>query len=492
MQLRKHLPKRRLAVIFAVGILLGILGTLIFVEATISPTTPITFSAGPYPGAPNYTIYPVTYSNGTVEYRAKDQTGAISWSSTNASSVIQSALNSGSGTVMNTVQFTGTVTIGNQLNIPSYTHLAGPAKLIWATGSPTTQNMLDYGNSTHIIIENLELDGNKAGQTSGANDEYQDAIHGQAASYITVQNNYIHDTTIGGIIASHVSVGGVDTGVSYMTIKGNTFRNIGINDATFGQDAVHFHLGSNAIVTDNIMDNIIGIGVYLIYHPNSVVANNQINNTRSYGVWLNTLSSDSLIENNQLLNNGNASATAAVMVTSGNNTISSNVIQTAWDYGIYIQSQYNRIADNEITVRSGSGDYGIYLVSNYNTINGNTIKNAPAAAIEVVGAKYNIITSNIIIDPGVAWSNHYYGIEILANGGTKSTNNTITQNTISSISTSVMKYGITEGDASEDWNTYSGNIIKGAGTADIITQGVNDKFNGQWNSTSYLVSAAIP
>ncbi len=89
-KLSKHQIKTKpLLAIFLIAIICFASGAL-YAHAT-APTLHATISGGPQPGAPTYTIFSDGGSPAT--YYAKDQYGAISWSSTNATTIWQNSIN---------------------------------------------------------------------------------------------------------------------------------------------------------------------------------------------------------------------------------------------------------------------------------------------------------------------------------------------------------------------------------------------------------------
>ena len=75
-------PKKNVIIVSA--FLISILIAYLFGVYATTPSTTPTFSTGPYPGAPTYTIY----TNGSWYY-AKNEYGGIEYSSTSAAVVIQ-------------------------------------------------------------------------------------------------------------------------------------------------------------------------------------------------------------------------------------------------------------------------------------------------------------------------------------------------------------------------------------------------------------------
>jgi len=102
-------------------------GSIMYVVAQ-GGSTPITISSGIYPGAPSYTIY----TDGTTYY-AKNSYGAVSYSSTNCSSI----LNSISAVGIN-VKFTvGTFIVEPVWRVKGYMNIEGSGSYRVGTQSLT-------------------------------------------------------------------------------------------------------------------------------------------------------------------------------------------------------------------------------------------------------------------------------------------------------------------------------------------------------------------
>lgn len=165
-----NLTKRRAGVVAATIFLLACIAVA---EAQTGPTSTVTLSGGPQPGAPTYTIFSEVAANGTTIYYAKNAYGAISWSSTNASYVFNSALNSanGIGTVMvkpGRYTLTNSITpiAGNTFNamslvgevvsgkIGDVTEEKSAVELVAGASFPANAWIIDYEpkNSTSAVV----------------------------------------------------------------------------------------------------------------------------------------------------------------------------------------------------------------------------------------------------------------------------------------------------------------------------------------------------
>ena len=105
-------PKKNVIIVSA--FLISILIAYLFGVYATSPSTTPTFSTGPYPGAPTYTIY----TDGSWYY-AKNAYGAINYSGTDASQVVQNVFDN------------------------------HPAKVLFKTG---TYNLFDHSVTAYVPI----------------------------------------------------------------------------------------------------------------------------------------------------------------------------------------------------------------------------------------------------------------------------------------------------------------------------------------------------
>ena len=110
---------------------------------------------------------------------------------------------------------------------------------------------------------------------------------------------------------------------------------------------------------------------------------------------------------------------------------------------------------------------------NYNIVSNNNIYDVDKDGIVIAGGgNYNIVTNNFVDGAGNGIDGHWAGIVIYGSDTSCSYNN-INGNTIIATLGNKMKYGIRENDAGCDYTLISNNIVQGAVTANISTQGAN-------------------
>jgi hypothetical protein len=137
-----------------------------FVGLTAAQTGTITIEPGSFTETASYVIW----TDGTNVYARNGVTGAIDFKGTDASTVIQAALNAltPNRTWKEKVVLKGNFTISNTIKIPSYTILEVQGKLTLANG--VNKNMIENSDrkngNVEIEICGGKLDGNRAGQTS--------------------------------------------------------------------------------------------------------------------------------------------------------------------------------------------------------------------------------------------------------------------------------------------------------------------------------------
>ena len=160
-----------------------------------SPSNTFTISSGIYPGSPTYTIY----KEGSTYY-AKDAYGAIDFSGTNATAVIQQALNSltPDRTWKEKVVLKGDFVLTDSIYVPSLTVLDLTEARLYASNGLNKKMIVnknaEAGGDTLIDIIGGYLYGNKAYQTAG------EGIHLKSASYCTIKGVNVYQTKAEGIL----------------------------------------------------------------------------------------------------------------------------------------------------------------------------------------------------------------------------------------------------------------------------------------------------
>jgi parallel beta-helix repeat protein len=321
-------------------------GSIMYVVAQ-GGSTPITISSGIYPGAPTYTIY----ANG-LNYIAKDAYGVISYSSVDWSSFIDNL----SGTILfkkgNYVLPKTTIV---SFDIANTVIMGEGWDTIFTVPSDTTATNYLVATADGIQFKNFAFDGNDV-VWNGIGDKDNTAItFNIGADNGLVENIYIydHNGTVGVFVYSsytkvinnrfeHLWGTPIQANGWYATISSND-----INDAGYYGGGIELEGSQGSIVTDNIMTNLDGSGLRINNAHNNTMANNFVNVTLNYGLWLTAGSSRNSAVNNKFCYAG----------------LDSIIIDQ--------NSNYNKIQNNELI---GSGHSGIYLINTHNnTIQGNII-----------------------------------------------------------------------------------------------------------------------
>lgn len=211
-------------------ILIGILATSI-VFATLPANTQY-IESGPVPGAPDYTIYqdPVT-----LLYCAKDKYGAISWTSTNASSVIQNTLTNLASVSVSTYSagtqttYTGHIHFGlgrfnitNRIEQPQYSRIK-------ITGEGTSFQYPTYGLGGGTQILSSDINGcfkNYADCYLEISDlEFVQVVDCGSGNYSMNLSGYVHYFDNVNVI-NYAQI----SGITYMACGGISFGGGWVND----------------------------------------------------------------------------------------------------------------------------------------------------------------------------------------------------------------------------------------------------------------------
>jgi parallel beta-helix repeat protein len=234
----------------------------------------------------------IVFIEDRVIYAENGKTGFVEYSGSDASSVIQAALNSlGSNGGIIWIR-EGTYVITSTIRVPGNVTLRGTGfatKLILADSADqeviANKHTEDYVDS-NIVISNLQIDGNGAKQTPGAQ---VSTIFFSRVSRSRVENCWIH-----GVAPGSTNAGVYALYSSYLTVRGNV-----IYDNSYA--GVFLASGTNAIIVGNVFYHN-HRGVYLAGHLNGVVKGNQIV-SGDEGVRLYMSASSNLIEGNSIRDN---------------------------------------------------------------------------------------------------------------------------------------------------------------------------------------------
>jgi fibronectin-binding autotransporter adhesin len=249
----------------------------------------------------------------------------------------------------------GTYSLTDSISIPNNTTLAGAGRgtiVQFANLSGGSKNAItntDTSTGTGVTIRDLQLDGNRSVNSSGA--------------------------VVG------VYMNGMGSGTGTTAKQGATVINVWANN--FLTNGLKINNSPNSIVS-NVMAVNNGIGIYIVSTARSNVSNNEVIGSTSYGIQV-----DSSI----------------------NDVVSNNNVSTAGTYGIYLSTVSNTVvsgnnlrdnggsgANDSIRVYSGGG----INVSNNNSITGNKID-------DTAGTGYAINIFDAAVNSTYLADNYYNG-----------------------------------------------------------------------------------
>lgn len=326
----------------------------------------------------------------TQYYLAQDGANRIvnSWSSTNAATVIQNAMNVGSLIVI----LHGTYSVTTNLVAVSDVEVTGQGTATKLVAATTSIIILSGTNIHNFTLSNMWLQGYGSGVSSDAyfinmaNSKFENLLvtnaggHGlffqSNSSRNTIRNNEVSYNGLSGITLS-----GSTWTTNSTTVENNYSHNNGWHGIQLGETS-NYNIVSKNIVTANSMEGIcVGDSSYNIITDNSASFN------AGAGIWLEDNANYNTVTGN----------TAYGQVT-----------------GIYLSGvSYNEIGNNILGNNTGVNSDGILLYSNnpltlnkYNNIHGNTISFNGRAGILLNTATdtNNTITDNFILN------NAEYGI----------------------------------------------------------------------------------
>jgi len=407
-----------------------------------SPNGTFTISPGIYPGAPSFTIW----KEGSTYY-AKNAYGGIEFSGTNASQVIQNALDglTSGRTWQETVLLKGEIRVDSTIRIPSYSiiDIQGTIKLADGANVNVFENQDQTNGNSFITIKNGIIDLNGGQQTQASRALY---IIGRTNDYIklvdvTIKNAYsatvqLINSSFSEIINNFfdTSLNGGSIGIVYTrqtTIAHNRFKNIYDYAITIGANSYRNEISNNLIYW---FAGSHGGGIDIYGSSQNTIIGNVIRNSNRTNVYPIYLHVDGA--NNP----------------ARYNTIVGNTIFDSFHHAIALgpDSNYTTIADNVII---GTGQTGIRIAdSHYLTISGNIVKyngqEAIGDALLLDSVTYSIVTGNIF-------------------GDREST-----------------RYGINEAGTS-DYNVFTSLLAEGTNMG-IRIVGANTQVNLCWNGTTWI------
>jgi parallel beta-helix repeat protein len=177
-----------------------------------------------------------------------------------------------------------------------------------------------------------------------------------------------------------------------------------------------------------------------------------------------------------------------IVTASQNNTYMNNVVTNNGSNGITVQpgsdltktSNGNKLIGNVTKFNKGDGIY-IYRASN-TEVSGNIVASNGKYGIRNRASTLSLITNNTIDDNGQLAANTYPAIYLHGDTLVFSTNNLIQNNLVRASAPDRYKWGIAEGEARDDYNTFDSNTI----------QGVNKPFRLQGANSTNTNNQVIP
>lgn len=405
------------------SLLIGIIVTsIIWVYASPSAGT-FYISEGIYPSAPNYTIW----GEGSTYY-AKNAYGHIDYSGTNATQLIQNALNHGKTIFIKDgiYPISGSAPSGGLLTITQNgTKIIGES---WNTILNDTSgigiNLILGTNKQDVLIENLQLIGNNV---SNAGVWFFDSRR------ITIRHNYVNNMLAGIVVHDSRDVDATFPSNNVdITVTENLVTNSFVD---------HIYVSTvNGVVSNNICDNSAkdsGIVISIMSH-NVVVSGNVIKDCYAFGIAI-AMSFNVAVSGNTIIGGGGSQNHGICICTDDNASRASrgisivgNLIESVGLYGIYTQQYVEDVTISSNTIRSANrgiqiyqncknitissntittiGDQGIFLQSSNLLVSANSVSTAQNNGIFVYEGGGNIITSNIVR------YNNGYGVHLNSTG----------------------------------------------------------------------------
>lgn len=308
----------------------------------------------------------------------------------------------------------GTFWIDATINLASNVRLRGVGPLSILKAKANLNAPVITGTSKDsVILENFKIDGNQTNQTTGA-------ARGVALSGCT--NSDIKGLWLTACYGHAILVYGTSSKVSLFD---NHIYDTGVADANpprgiFVLQSPKCTASRNKIFAAN------GFGITFQESPESVIADNTIEDSTNY---------DGIIN-----------------YDSDSTTIIGNTIKNVEDSGIVIE------------------------LSDYVTCTANVIQTAGYVGLYLQGSSYCTVESNIFKDNGQ--NNHAtycHDIILTPNGATNSTYNIIQGNACHATAAIKAKYGIQEFNASQDYNTIKDNVCIGQTTAGVSQAGLHSR-----------------
>jgi parallel beta-helix repeat protein len=270
-------------------------------------------------------------------------------------SIANNIITSNSGGIMEGVSLHSS--LNNIINNNTITIFGNQAQGI-SLESDSNNNILNNNTVTNLYLYGVYL-------TSSTNNTLS-----ENKANTTRSNSYVLDGTNSTHYNNSIDISNLAEGlpVNY-TYNAENLVFSGVNFTGYGQ--VIFGWCRNITIKNSNFSsdslNLFGTNI-------STIANNRINTSTGYGVWLYGSSNNNTINNNTITTSGLSGAGIYLHVNSNNNNLNNNTITTSGNYGHGIQLRYssnnNDVISNRINITStGTGAHGVHLTNYANNNN---------------------------------------------------------------------------------------------------------------------------
>ena len=398
---------------------------------------------------PEITQQPYSYviwTDGTNYYAKNGKTGQIDFSGTDASTVIQNAIDQLIGTGGRILLKSGVYNITSTIKIGSHITFEGEAIGYYSSPTPTILRLANganvpllvakgeaqNGKSNYITIRNIWFSGNAQNQTTAV-----DMVDLSKGSSVLIDRCYFYGAKRTALIVIYAWViNSIFSNIGSSAISAitdNYLANLNIsgavNDPTYtGNGAISLGSGYNIIVNSAIYLTTYGRGIYGYGSVGNIIVGNMVHDNQRDGILLDKGSNNNIVIGN---------------IVTDNSTYGQGVFS-----GITIHDSTRNIVIGNISINTKTSNlqkYGIYEygTSDYNLIIGNYVKgNYASQGISVSGkntvAIYNIgynpmavITIDIPANTTTTLGPYQYPVQIILSSPTNATNVSITRATTS-------------------------------------------------------------
>jgi parallel beta-helix repeat protein len=291
------------------------------------------------------------------------------------------------------VLLAGTYTVDASISVPNDTTLTGIGTGTVLTIPNSFNAALDVivntttgGSGTGIAVRDLEIDGNRANQASGAMQGISFTGVGDSAAFPIVTGSNITGLNIINMTGEGIQLSSSSNNtISGNTLKYNAVRGIFLNSTSYN------------IISDNqTLNN--NVGIQLSSSSNNTISGNTVY-ANVNGIYLSSSSNNTISGNASLSNSSNGIYLSA----SSNNTISGNNLDSnITSLSLASSSNSNAITSNSVSLSGGASTNNGLVLSNAdnNTITNNNVTdtscttNCYAINVSNVGSDNNYLSSN--------------------------------------------------------------------------------------------------